>query len=249
MILIMCMAGVNSRFHDAGFDVPKYLLPWDDGVILDGILRGLGAATNFSRIILLPNRRDFYFKKDLVEVGRRNGIAEQDIVYIPDTKGQSHTAAIGAQIVRDGGTGNEPIAFHNADTILLGRDCGWVAEELRHRDVFIDVFPASNPAYSYLALHDGRVNRIKEKTVISPFASSGFYAFKTADYYLQGFDISSDGEAVSEQREIYISGVIQAMIDAGADVFVNELVSGSTTIVLGSPEEYGLEMARKALAR
>ena len=109
MNLVICMAGVNSRFHDAGFDVPKYLMPWDDGVILDGILGGFSTGEIFSRIILLPNRRDSYFKKDLFEVARRHGVAEQDVVYIPDTRGQAHTAAIGAQTVRNGGAGNEPI--------------------------------------------------------------------------------------------------------------------------------------------
>ena len=249
MVLVMCMAGFNSRFHDAGFDVPKYLMPWNDSVILDGILQGLSAGKGFSRVILLPNRRDSYFKKDLVEVACRHSIAEQDIVYIPDTRGQAHTAAIGAQIARDTGSTDVPIAFHNADTILLGRDWKSVADELRQRDVFIDVFPASNPAYSYVALHDGRVSRIKEKTVISPFASSGFYAFKSADYYLRGFDTSSEREPGTGRCETYISGVIQTLIDEGANAFVNELNSDSTTTVLGTPEEYGLEMARKALAR
>lgn len=249
MVLVMCMAGFNSRFHDAGFDVPKYLMPWNSSVILDGILQGLEVRNNFTRVVLLPNQRDLYFKKDLVEVANRHGITEHDIVYIPDTKGQSHTAAIGAQVARDGGAGNDPIAFHNADTILLGRDWEGVSKTLKHRDVFIDVFPGSNSAYSYVALQDGRVNRIKEKVVISPFASSGFYAFKSSDYYLRGFDTSSEKELGVGRREIYISEVIQSMIDVGADVFVNELNRESTTTVLGTPEEYGLEMARKALAR
>ena len=247
LILIMCMAGFNTRFHNVGFDVPKYLLPWEGSVILDGILSNLGASENFSRVILLPNQRDSYFKSQLLQVADLHGIANENVIYIPDTLGQAYTAAIGAKIAGETKIGDEPIAFHNADTILLTRDWHSVEQSLQHRDIFIDVFPGSNPAYSYVAIQDGKVSRIKEKTVISPFATSGFYAFKDPDYYLRGFDACSPHETTTEREQIYISSVIQTLIDSGADVFVNELNDDSNTLVLGTPEEYGLEMAKKEL--
>ena len=38
MALIICMAGLNTRFHDVGFDIPKYLLPWGESTIIQELL-------------------------------------------------------------------------------------------------------------------------------------------------------------------------------------------------------------------
>ena len=249
MILTLCIAGFNTRFHNAGFDVPKYLLPWDDGVIVSGILKEMNTRFSFSRIMLLANQRDRYFRKELLSAVEQHGVAEADVFYIPDTKGQAHTAAVASQFVIEEATGSgEPIAFHNADTVLVGRNWSWVDAQLRTRDVFVDVFPASSPAYSHVALHEGRVTRIKEKQVISPFASSGFYGFRNATAYLDAFERHS-ATIANDPREIYISEVIESMINGGADVFINELNQTTSTIVMGKPEEYGLELARKAMLR
>ena len=40
--LVICMAGLNTRFHDVGFDIPKYLLPWREETIIYEILKQLG---------------------------------------------------------------------------------------------------------------------------------------------------------------------------------------------------------------
>ena len=57
--LVICMAGLNTRFHDVGFDIPKYLLPWGDETIIHSILKNLG---EFDDVVLLANKRDEYFK-------------------------------------------------------------------------------------------------------------------------------------------------------------------------------------------
>lgn len=249
MILTLCMAGFNTRFHNAGFDVPKYLLPWENGVIVSAILDAFNAKETFSRVLLVANQRDRYFMDSLVKAVDHVGITQDDIIYVPDTRGQAHTAALAAQLILERARdAHEPIAFHNADTILVGRDWRWIAEQLATRNVFVDVFPASSNAYSYVALHEGRVSRIVEKKVISPFASSGLYAFQDAQSYLNAFE--KHAEQVSDTNgEIYISNLIQTMISDGADVFINELNHDASTTVLGKPEEYGLELARRALMR
>ena len=44
--LIICMAGLNTRFHDVGFDVPKYLLPWRDTCIVSKSLMSFKKITS-----------------------------------------------------------------------------------------------------------------------------------------------------------------------------------------------------------
>ena len=89
--LIICMAGYNTRFHDVGFDIPKYLLPWNDTTIIHDILQNLGEV---QQTVLIANKRDVYFKDQLLETIKPLGLNENDILYIGDTKGQAHTAEL-----------------------------------------------------------------------------------------------------------------------------------------------------------
>ena len=61
--LIICMAGLNTRFHDVGFDVPKYLLPWRDTCIVAAIVDEFQKDYKFDDVLLLANKRDWFVKR------------------------------------------------------------------------------------------------------------------------------------------------------------------------------------------
>ena len=218
--LVICMAGLNTRFHDVGFDIPKYLLPWREETIIYEILKQLGT---FDEVLLLANKRDVYFMPDL----------------IGDTNGQAHTAYIGASLLKNK---LQTFFVHNADTLLIGRD--FKSIESTMSDAYVDVFIANNPKYSYVRSKDGLVTEIAEKSSISPFASSGLYGFYNAQLYEKMY------EALSENftgKEMYIANLFTHMIEKNCSIGLNDLNNKYETIVLGSPQEYGLELAKKSL--
>lgn len=235
--LVICMAGLNTRFHDVGFDIPKYLLPWKNETIIYEILKQLGT---FDEVLLLANKRDYYFMPDLVKTIEPLGLDKNNIHYIGDTNGQAHTAYIGASLLKNR---TQTFFVHNADTLLIGRDFKSIEETMS--DAYIDVFIANNPKYSYVRSKDGLVTEIAEKSTISPFASSGLYGFYNAKLYENMY------ESLSENftgKEMYIADVLDYMIKSN-NLFVglNELNNSYETIVLGTPQEYGLEVARMSL--
>lgn len=234
--LVICMAGLNTRFHDVGFDIPKYLLPWGEETIIHSILKELG---KFDEVLLLANKRDMYFKSQLVETIKPLGLAENNIHYIGDTNGQGHTAYIGASLIKNK---TQPFFVHNADTLLIGRKFKNIEDDLV--DGYVDVFVANNPKYSYVRSKDGLVTEIVEKSAISPFASSGLYGFQSAELYGQMYELVSEGFT---GKELYIANVLDYMIKNGKSVGLNELNNEYETIVLGSPQEYGLELAKQSL--
>jgi len=236
MSIVICMAGLNTRFHDVGFDIPKYLLPWGEETIIHHIIKNLG---EFKNVILLANVRDLYFKNKLVETITPLGLNENNINYIGDTNGQAHTAYIGASLVKDQ---NQPLFVHNADTLLIGRNIKQIEENML--DAYIDVFVANNPKYSYVRAKDGLVTEIVEKTPISPFASSGLYVFKSSELYQKMYHSLFDQ---FQEGEMYIANVLTHMIDKSYSIGINDLNNSHETIVLGSPQEYGLELAKKQL--
>lgn len=235
--LVICMAGYNTRFHDVGFDIPKYLLPWNGTTIIHDILKNFDYPV---QTILVANKRDIYFKDQLVETIRPLELDERNILYIGDTKGQAHTAAIGIdQLYRS----ELPTFIHNADTILTGRDIDVTADILEDKhDAYVDVFVGNSPKYSYVRAYEDTVLEIVEKKQISPYASSGLYGFKSASLYTEYYN-----KCIQQREELYVSDVIQKMIEDGKKVFMNGLGGNQDTIVLGSPQEYGIEIARQTL--
>ena len=231
------MAGLNTRFHDVGFDIPKYLLPWREETIIYEILKQLGT---FDEVLLLANKRDVYFMPDLIKTIEPLGLGKNNIHYIGDTNGQAHTAYIGASLLKNK---QQTFFVHNADTLLIGRDFKSIESVMS--DAYVDVFIANNPKYSYVRSKDGLVTEIAEKSSISPFASSGLYGFYNAQLYEKMY------EALSENftgKEMYIANVLDYMIkNNNLFVGLNELNNSYETIVLGTPQEYGLEIARMNL--
>ena len=239
MSLVICMSGNNTRFHNVGFDVPKYLLPWSDNTIIYSILSEFKTS---EEIILLANKRDLYFKPKLLSSIESLGITESNVYYINDTSGQAHTAAIAAELVKDKSV---PFLIHNADTIVYNRNLANIHIALTHCDAYIDTFVANSSAYCYVQLNDGNVSAIVEKKAISPFASSGLYAFKNAYVYLEKFNkLSADFNG----PEMYISNLLSHMLCTGAVIRTNEIDNTHSTTVLGTPQEYGLELARLQLS-
>ena len=241
--LIICMAGLNTRFHDVGFDVPKYLLPWRDTCIVAAIVDEFQKDYEFDDVLLLANKRDQYFKNDLVKEIEKIGLSEKNIHYIGDTNGQAHTAYIGATLVKDE---HKPMYVHNADTFLTNRNFKEIEEKLTGitgARAYVDIFVANNPNYSYVKKEEKHILDIVEKDVISPFASSGLYCFHSAYEYKGTF------ENINNSGEIYIANIISAILNNNSPVMTNELVKNQETIVLGSPEEYSMEYTKWALKK
>ena len=235
--LVICMAGYNTRFHDVGFDIPKYLLPWNGTTIIHDILESFGEV---QQTVLVANKRDVYFKEQLLETIKPLGLNENNILYIGDTKGQAHTAAVGiGQLFYT----ELPTFIHNADTIVKGRSLRLIADMMNDLyDSYIDVFVGNSPKYSYVRAFEDTVLEIVEKKQISPYASSGLYGFLTASMYMSYYD-----SCIQQNNELYVADVIQSMIGAGRRAFMNGLGNNQETIVLGSPQEYGIEIARQTL--
>jgi len=123
MILILTMAGHYQRFKDAGFNVPKYLLPWGAQTILSKILHEIINADDIDEIVLVCNSRDKAFMPHVRALMSQLGVDPNNLIMVNDTKGQAHTAMLGVlEIVKNPANCGKPIIFHNIDTILLNRN-------------------------------------------------------------------------------------------------------------------------------
>ena len=249
MILIICMAGKNTRFHDVGVDVPKYLLPINGKPIIEFIISNLLQAGIFSDVFLVAHLRDKSFRSELEKSMASLNLQSENIIYIGETGGQAETAYLGLELCLR--SDDKPVVFHNADTILLNRRFEKLKLQLESGIGSVDVFNSSNPQYSYVALNEGKISRIAEKILISDTATSGLYGFPSSDLFKKTFEQLFNAGDVNDKKEIYISEIISAMIEQGVQFQVNdemnELNSTSSTLVLGTPLEYSAVISSRVL--
>ena len=240
--LVICMAGLNTRFHNVGFDTPKYLLPWGKKTIIYEILYQIKKNYAFSNYLLIANKRDRFFKKQLKKEIIKLGIKSNSIHYIDDTNGQAHTTFVATKLIKN----QLPIFIHNADTILFNRNFKKIRTILEKADSYIDSFIAKNPKYSYIKKKGNKVDNIQEKIMISSFASSGLYCFKNSSLYQKYY---SKFIKKFNKKETYVSNIINLMIKDKLKVLTNKTNEDFKTTVLGTPEEYGLALAKKSLKK
>ena len=240
--LIICMAGLNTRFHNVGFDIPKYLLPWGKNTIIYEILYQIKKSYSFSNYLLIANKRDRFFKKQLKKEINKLDINANSISYINDTNGQAHTSFIATKLIKN----QFPIFIHNADTILYNRNFKEIRSTLEKADSYVDSFFAKNPKYSYIKKKGSKINNIQEKKKISSFASSGLYCFKNSSLYQKYYN-----KFIKKfnKKEIYVSNIINLMIKDKLKVLTNKFNKDFETTVLGTPEEYGLALAKKSFKK
>ncbi|MFT4622155.1 MAG: dTDP-glucose pyrophosphorylase [Myxococcota bacterium] len=225
--LVLCMAGLYRRFREAGYTTPKYLLPVRGEPILAWIVRELAPR----RLVLVANRRDQGHEQAIRSALALGGVPGADLHFVGDTSGQAETAAIGARRALALGF-DGPMAFHNVDTVLLGRDLAAIGAVLGLAQGYIDVFDNDSPAYSYVAVDGDRVTRIVEKQVISRHATTGLYGFRSPAYYLA----RQAATAHRSRGEFYVSDVYKAMLEDGEQIQVGRGAGGA--VVLGTPAEY-----------
>ena len=238
MNLVICMAGRNTRFHDVGIDIPKYLLPLSGRPVIEVILQNLITSKSFSNVYLVAHQRDIYFQRELQASLLNLGIEPENLLYIGETRGQADTANESLSLLNM--NLDEPVVFHNADTILLNRDTLTLKKSLQMGHGSIDVFTAKSPNYSYVEIQNNRILVIVEKRVISNWATSGLYGFPSGAVFQNYFKKFSELSLSRSAKELYISDIINLML---ADSFNFEPLSHnlkgpSNTLVIGSPEEY-----------
>jgi len=243
MNLVICMAGRNTRFHDVGIDIPKYLLPLAGKPAIESIVGNLIGDNAFSNVYLVAHERDIYFKDELKKALASLSIDPKNLLYVGETKGQADTANLALSLldIEQGAS----VVFHNADTILLNRDTEALRNTLLSGSGVIDVFSAESSSYSYVRIEGDEILEIVEKRVISNWATSGLYGFPSGALFQKYFGKLLISEIHLPTDELYISDVINLMLNERIPFqpLSMELEESTTTFVMGSPAEYRLIQA------
>jgi UDP-N-acetylglucosamine diphosphorylase / glucose-1-phosphate thymidylyltransferase / UDP-N-acetylgalactosamine diphosphorylase / glucosamine-1-phosphate N-acetyltransferase / galactosamine-1-phosphate N-acetyltransferase len=234
VVVVIPMAGRGQRFRDAGYDLPKPLIP----------VRGLPMYTWALRSVPLDRADRLVFvclEADIVDHGladdihRRYGDHDAVVVSVPEVTGGQMCSVLAA---RDHLPADEALIIYNADTYVVPSvDPPW--DPTRPGiDGSLGVFHTDvGDHWSFAEVDDdGRVVRTTEKDRISPWASTGLYHFaRAAEFVTAADDALADQETI--RGEYYIAPLYNRLIAAGARIVTDQ---ARAVWPLGTPAELDL---------
>jgi NDP-sugar pyrophosphorylase family protein len=178
--IVMPMAGLGSRFRDAGYQVPKPLIEVKGRPMYAWATESLPLekCTRLIFILLASQPECPALTRDIQQ---RYAKFNPKILTVPAlTAGQAITVLRAKEFINAA----EPLLIHNADTAFEA-DHSWVEAAWREAaDGALLVFQSNEKRWSYSRENAaGWVTEVREKEVISPWASTGTYWFRSgADF-------------------------------------------------------------------
>lgn len=228
--LVMPMAGRGSRFSLTGEHRPKPLIEIDGRPFFWWATESVRRAVPVSEMLFVVLEE--HIAAHAIDRRIKEFYPQARILALPQpTAGAAETAALGiAALGRDG-----PFAVNDCDHAFTASALGGLVETLRGDCAGGLVgFRSDDPAYSYVRLaadDSGRVLATVEKQRVGPYAIAGCYLFRDRATFERGF--SAYREACP-YPELFLSGVYNLLIDAGATIRFAPL---SSHLSFGTPEE------------
>ncbi len=233
-MIVIPMAGLSSRFFEAGYDKPKYMLPAHGMPLFDHAL--LSFKAYFDSVPFLFIVRDVFQTPEFVKTRcQRLGIKSFDIVILNDeTRGQAETVFLGLDKVTD----DTPLTIFNIDTF---RPDFVLPQIVSQSDGYLEVFRGEGSNWSYAkpeSAESTRVIETAEKNPISDLCSTGLYHFKSAGDFKRIFQLEAERPASEWQKqELYIAPLYNYLIKEGKQIHYH-LIDKSEVIFCGVPQEY-----------
>lgn len=232
--VLLPMAGLGSRFADAGFTPPKPLIPVDGMPMVLKALSSLadwGLEVVHTAVVRRPHEEQFRLATLL-----REAVPGLEVVILEEmTRGAVETALAAAGRM----TGERGLLVMDCDLwfdspayrelvrgALSGQDASLAGGLL--------TFPSSLPRYSYAKCEGDRVVRTAEKVVISDAAIIGAYFFATERHFLTVGQKLMDRPISEGMKEYYLSLLYNLLLEAGGTV---RAARASRYASFGTPEE------------
>jgi hypothetical protein len=233
-MIVIPMAGLSRRFADAGYQLPKYMLPLGGKTVFDHAVESFRAL--FDEVPFLFIGRDIADTGMFVERSCRALGVRSPLVVMLDapTTGQAETVELG--LYRAGISDDAPITIFNIDTFRPGfhfpTRAWWSAS-----DGYLEVFKGAGPNWSYVRpspTEEGGVIETAEKRPISDLCCTGLYHFARAGSFTA---------ALAQERqhpsapELYVAPLYNHLLAAGQRIYF-EVVDISQIVFCGIPAEY-----------
>ena len=230
MNIVIPMAGLGNRFKSAGYTTPKPLIPIVDKPMYAWAVDSL-PLDECTRLIFVLLRSEPAFRTLKADIHDRYSTYGPLILDVPNpTEGQAATVLRAKEHINN----RESILIHNTDTAFtVGR--GWVRKALGiGADGALLVFRSKKARWSYSReSEDGWVVEVREKRVVSPWASTGTYWFRRGSDFVRLAE-RRIAQGHKEADEYYVAPLFNELIGEGSRV-INVVID--RLLCFGTPED------------
>lgn len=232
------MAGLSSRFKNAGYDLPKYMLEAHGKTLFSHSLESFNRyfSHEFFLFVVIDVFNSVSFVKDQCSI---LGIKNYSVVCLNGpTGGQAETVFLGlkhAEVSAD-----EPLLIFNIDTFRPG--FSWPSElDLKCIDGYLETFIGSGANWSNVLPADPILKTVKltaEKQEASEYCCTGLYYWRRCSDFCEIFERYQKKHSSDLQGgEYYIAPMYNDLISDGKDVRYT-VIDSDQVIFCGVPKEY-----------
>lgn len=231
--IVLPIAGRGSRFAEAGYSLPKPLIPVHGVPMIEVVVNNVRprCSHRFIFVALLEHLEHLDMRETLERIAPGSEVIPVSKV----TQGAACTVLLAREFIDTNG----PLMLANSDQ-WVDIDINEYLTELdrREADGLIMTMWADDPKWSYSAVDgDGMVTRVVEKQVISNNATVGIYNFRHGRDFVRAAEqmIAKD---IRVNNEFYVAPAYNEMIGWGARVVVYGIgEEGSGMHGIGIPED------------
>jgi dTDP-glucose pyrophosphorylase len=227
--IVIPMAGLGSRFANAGFEVPKPLIEIQGRPMIEWVVKSIGNdSARYIYIVQEEHLKEFDLERILRRITPKSNMELVPIDYI--TEGQASSVLLAEPFIDN----YDSMMSFNCDQVIDWTFDYFLLDASRsHADGGILTFKGNSPKWSYAEVKGGWVTRTAEKDPISEHATVGAY-FWTRGMDFVRFAKEMISENVRVNGEFYSCPVYNWAIRRGGKFIIYDVDAMYGT---GTPEE------------
>lgn len=233
MNIVIPLAGKSSRFFEAGFKTPKYLLPIHTGeTMIEGAVRSLHME---GQLIFVVQRADCdAYKTDVL---LKKSFPSCIITYLDYYTGgcvESVYVASKEYINND-----QPLVITNCDQYLEWDSCGFLDVcNQPDTDGCVLTYFADTTKNSYVTVDEkGIAIEFREKVVISDKSLVGVHYWKRGSHFIESADYMLKNN-IRDSGEYYVSVSYNYLVKKGLHIRIHPMAPTETYHTIGVPSTY-----------
>lgn len=226
------MAGLGSRFKDAGYTFPKPLIDIGGKTMIEVVINNLTPRCEHRFIFIC--QKEHYEKYDLFNILKNATKNNFEIVKIDGvTKGAACTILCGINHINN----DNPLVIANSDQFVEIKIDDFIEKATKNKmDGTIMTFQASHPKWSYARLDNNKkVVEVAEKKLISNHATVGIYYFKKGSDFVNAAQ-SMIRKDIRHNNEFYVCPVYNQLITENKNIGIYD-IRPEQMHGLGTPED------------
>lgn len=214
--VLVPMAGLGSRFADAGYIFPKPLIEVNNKPMIQVVVENLNIEAHYIFIVQKEHYEKYNLKQVLSLISPGCDIVQVDGL----TEGAACTTLMAKELINN----DSPLLISNADQFLewSSNDCMY-AFSADNIDGGILTFESTHPKWSFAKLgEDGLVTEVAEKKPISSNATCGVYYWKHGSDYVK-YAMSMIEKNIRTNNEFYVCPVFNQAIEDGKKIKIKHI--------------------------